>query len=412
VRTAMIALGLSLSVVGSSWAQQAVVGVATVVGSDTFKVNGTVYQVHGLDAVELQQSCYVDGQAWACGAAATRALQTLVDGATVSCTPTGGQNGNATFAVCTSQGLDVGETLVMDGWAVANPAQSDAYVAAEKMARAASVGIWRASFVPPSDFRADIAAIEKSYLQQASAAILADADKTLVAAPGVDLFPDVIVPNAGAKERAAMTAQTVLLRSLSPSFIENALGPREIFSWRSVARVLEDWRKSAVGTVVTGARGPIWAGLLSHEHRTERVKNESEYYEAMRRSSAQWIAQGRQPVLLTPQTIPGWVSQWFKSLPPKGAVITKKDGLAGKGYLGTIDGVDVYSGTPMPTDNSLLLPQDLLTGVSYGKNANGGILDLDPSSVSAFEMAFRFSISLEWKPDQVVWIYYPLEDHQ
>ena len=37
------------------------------------------------------------------------------------CMPTGGQSGNATFAVCTSQGLDIGQTMVMDGWAVANP---------------------------------------------------------------------------------------------------------------------------------------------------------------------------------------------------------------------------------------------------------------------------------------------------
>jgi len=389
------------------------VGVATVVGSDRLTVNGTIYQLNGLDAVELQQSCYVDGSAWACGAAATRALQTLVDGAMVTCTPTGRQSGNATFAVCTSGGLDVGETMIMDGWAVANPSQSDAYVAAEKMARAASVGIWRASFVPPSDFRDDIVAIEKSYVQQASASILADAEKTFGAATGVDIFPGTIVANAGAKERAAMTDQRVLVPNLSPAFIDNAIGPREIFSWRAVARVLENWRKSAVGSVVTGARSPIWDGLLRHEHRTERVKTESEYYQAMRQDSAQWIAQGRQPVLLTPQTIPGWVTQWFKGLPPKGAVVARKDGgLVGKGYLGTIDGVDVYSGTPMPTDNSVLLPQDLLISASYGKNANGTILDLDRNSVTTSELAFRYSIALEWKPDQVVWLYYPFEDHQ
>src|SRR4051794_37517522 len=93
VRTAVTALGLSLSVAGSSWAQQPVVGVATVVGSDRLTVNGTIYQLNGLDAVELQQSCYVDGSAWACGAAATRALQTLVDGVMVTCTPTGRQSG-------------------------------------------------------------------------------------------------------------------------------------------------------------------------------------------------------------------------------------------------------------------------------------------------------------------------------
>ena len=80
--------------------------------------------------------------------------------------------------------------------------------------------------------------------------------------------------------------------------------------------------------------------------------------------------------------------------------------------MGTIDGVDVYSGTPMPTDNSLLLPQDLLTSASYGRNAKGTILDLDQSSVTARELAFRYAIALEWKPDQVVWLFYPFEDRQ
>jgi len=80
--------------------------------------------------------------------------------------------------------------------------------------------------------------------------------------------------------------------------------------------------------------------------------------------------------------------------------------------MGTIDGVDVYSGTPMPTDNSILLPQDLLTALSYGKNANGTILDLDASSVSTPDLAFRYSIALEWKPEQVVWLFYPFEDKQ
>src|SRR5690242_18925541 len=101
------------------------------VGSDRLTVNGTTFQLNGMDAVELQQSCFVDGQSWACGAAATRALQTLVDGATVTCTPTGGQSDNAPLAVSSTQGPYIGETMVIVGCAVANPFQSDAYVAAE-----------------------------------------------------------------------------------------------------------------------------------------------------------------------------------------------------------------------------------------------------------------------------------------
>ena len=64
----------------------------------------------------------------------------------------------------------------------------------------------------------------------------------------------------------------------------------------------------------------------------------------------------------------------------------------------------------MPTDNSVLLPADLLISDSYRKNANGAILALDQSSVTTPEFVFRYSIALAWKPDEVVWLHYPLED--
>ena len=413
MRAAVTALGLSLSVIGASWAQApSVVGPATTLGSDTLAVNGTDFQLSGLDAVEIQQSCFVDGQAWACGAAATRALQTLVDGVTVSCTPTGETNGDLKFAVCTSEGQDVGETMVQDGWAVANPSQSDAYVAAEKAARDASVGIWRGSFLPPSDFRQDIAAIEKSYVELADASILADAEKTLDAATGVDFFAGAHLATIGPEENREMSDQQVRIHNQSPGFIATAIPTQDIFSWPAVSDVLESWRGAAVASLVRGARSPIWDGLLSHEHRVAEVQDEGEYYLALRRYAAPWIEQGRQPILLTPQSIPGWVNRWFNGGPPQGGTIEKKQQGITKGYLGTIDGIDVYSGAPMPTDTSILLPADLLVSATYRKDANGAILDLDQSSVNAPELVFRYSIALEWKPDEIVWLHYPYEDHQ
>ncbi len=408
MRAAVLALGLSWALMGSAWAQQP--GPATVVGSDALKVNGTVFRLNGLDAVEIHQFCFVDGQAWDCGAAATRALQTLADGVMVDCTPTSETSGNVKFAVCTVQGQDIGETMVRDGWAVASP--SSPYVAAEQAARDASAGIWRGSFVAPSDFRQDIAAIEKSYLDQADATILADAEKNLDAATSISVFANAHIATLGPEEDGKTSDRQIRIHSLPPGFITDAVSPEEIFSWRAVARVLEKWRLAAVASVITGARSPIWEGVLSHAHRIETAQNATEYYRALSRFSTQWIAEGRQPILLTPPAMPQWIDHWFNSEPPEGAVVQKKADVAIPGYYGTIDGVDVYTGTPMPTDNAILLPQDLLVSASYRKNADGAILDLDQSSVATPELVFRYSIALEWKPDEIVWVHYAQEDRE
>jgi hypothetical protein len=142
------------------------------------------------------------------------------------------------------------------------------------------------------------------------------------------------------------------------------------------------------------------------------VKNEADYYEAMRRYATPWIEQGRQPLLLTPPSIPGWVTRWLGGNPPEGSKVEKKPGLAQRGYLGTIDGIDIYAGTPMPTDISVLLPADLLGSATYRKNAQGSILELDPSSQATPDLVFHYAMGLEWKPDEIFWLHYPYEDHQ
>jgi endonuclease YncB( thermonuclease family) len=405
-------LGLSLSVVGTPWAAEAVTGPARVTGSDTLTVNGIHFQLSGLDAVELQQSCFVDGQAWACGAAATRALQTLIEGVTITCTPTGETNGDAQFATCTSGDEDIGENLMQNGWAVANPSQSEVYVALEKEARDDAVGIWRGSFLPPAGFRQKVAGIEKSYLAKADASIWAEAEKALELTTSIDFFAGARLASVGPDDGRQILDQKVSVHNLSPGFITDALSTQDIFSWPAVSEVLEQWRGSAVASLLRAARDPIWDDLLAHDHRVADVKNETDYYEAMRRYAAPWIEQGRQPILLTPQSIPGWVSRWLNGEPPQGSKVEKKAGISQQGYLGTVDGVDIYAGAPMPTDMSVLLPDDLLVSATYRKNADGTILELDQSSESTPDLVFRYAIALEWKPDEIYWLHYPYEDHQ
>jgi hypothetical protein len=133
----------------------------------------------------------------------------------------------------------------------------------------------------------------------------------------------------------------------------------------------------------------------------------------MRRHAAPWIEQGRQPVLLVnAPMLPPWIGGWFRGHAPARAEITAKTDIETEGYLGTVDGIDVYVGRTSGRD-SLLLPEDILVSAGYRTNADGGILAIEPDSADDLgELVFRYSIALEWKPDTIVWLHYPYEDHE
>ncbi len=176
-RSLLILLALALATPASAQ----VTGRAAAMGSDTLFLNGQVYQLFGIDGVEFHQFCFVDGEPWACGASATRAMQSLVDPVVITCTPTGDTNGEAIYAVCTSADGDLATTMTQQGWALANRDQSDDYVAAEEEARAAGNGIWRGVSIEPWTYRAQMAAIAQRYGEMIAEPLRAEAEQALTA---------------------------------------------------------------------------------------------------------------------------------------------------------------------------------------------------------------------------------------
>jgi hypothetical protein len=60
-----------------------------------------------------------------------------------------------TVAVCAVAGQDVGAWLVRDGWALAFRTYSLDYIDEEEAARTATRGLWRGTFTPPWQWRAE-----------------------------------------------------------------------------------------------------------------------------------------------------------------------------------------------------------------------------------------------------------------
>jgi endonuclease YncB( thermonuclease family) len=129
-------------------------GRAHVADGDSIEIAGVRVRLEGIDAPELHQSCTDrGGQSWPCGRIATDELRAHLAGRELVCRPSGQDRYRRLLAVCTlPDGSDVNAWLVRQGWALAD-GRERVYQAEQEQARSARRGIWRGTFMPPSEWR-------------------------------------------------------------------------------------------------------------------------------------------------------------------------------------------------------------------------------------------------------------------
>jgi endonuclease YncB( thermonuclease family) len=121
-----------------------ITGKATVIDGGTIQIGDHRIHLFGLDAPHGDQMCVDNGQSWNCGQQATWALAYELAEHWVTCRDTGMGSTQSTTAVCYIGGTrDVGERMVRQGWARADPYIRQNYVPAEAEARANRAGLWR-----------------------------------------------------------------------------------------------------------------------------------------------------------------------------------------------------------------------------------------------------------------------------
>jgi endonuclease YncB( thermonuclease family) len=132
-----------------------VIGRADVIDGDTIKVAGTSIRLQGIDAPESLQACIdTDGREWACGKAATQALAKLLAAGPVACDSAGKDRYGRLLAFCRTGEIEVNRWLVAHGWAWAFVKYDARYLADERRAKSANLGIWKGKADPPWDWRA------------------------------------------------------------------------------------------------------------------------------------------------------------------------------------------------------------------------------------------------------------------
>jgi endonuclease YncB( thermonuclease family) len=133
---------------------QDVSGPARASDGDTLNLTGVRVRLHGIDAVELAQSCSRDGTSWACGREAADRLSSLVAGKSVRCEQRDMDDYGRIVATCRVGGTDLSAAMVDAGFAIALPQFTTAYIALEARAREQRRGIWAGAFERPGDYRA------------------------------------------------------------------------------------------------------------------------------------------------------------------------------------------------------------------------------------------------------------------
>ncbi len=128
-------------------------GQASVIDGDTLEIHGQRIRLHGIDAPESGQLCYIGGKRWRCGKDAANVLADLIDRRPVTCQERDRDRYGRIVAVCRFAGVDLGAWLVTSGLALAYRRYSTAYVSHEDAARVAKAGMWRGEFVPPWEWR-------------------------------------------------------------------------------------------------------------------------------------------------------------------------------------------------------------------------------------------------------------------
>lgn len=140
------------------FAAKIVEGRATGSGGDVIRINGTTIRLSGIEAPEADQKCVgANKKKWACGEAASSALQKIIKGKTVRCEVSGADAAGRALGVCqtvnTGNSQDVAATLVKEGAVFAEGGLFASYSSLEKEAQGRKAGLWKGEADRPADYR-------------------------------------------------------------------------------------------------------------------------------------------------------------------------------------------------------------------------------------------------------------------
>ena len=129
----------------------------SVIDGDSLKRDKKRYRLHGIDAPELKQLCWIDDQPWSCGEASRNYLMAIQGKEGMLCIKLDEDRYRRDIVKCsvqTKDGIeDVGSIMLEEGYALAYRQYSKEYIEEEKRAKDNKRGIWKSKFMYPWEWR-------------------------------------------------------------------------------------------------------------------------------------------------------------------------------------------------------------------------------------------------------------------
>lgn len=130
-----------------------IIGKPKIIDGDTIHIKNDKIRLHGIDAPETKQKCIFQKKEWSCGKQSTIELKKLIDNQIISCTTTDIDIYKRYVAICSTNEINLNQTMVKKGWALAYRYYSNDYIIEEKYARENQLGIWKSQFEKPYVYR-------------------------------------------------------------------------------------------------------------------------------------------------------------------------------------------------------------------------------------------------------------------
>ena len=128
-------------------------GYAKIIDGDTIHINKNKIRLHGIDAPETNQKCFIDFKKWDCGKNSTLYLKKLISKKIVQCKIKGKDNYERLIGICFVNKKNLNKLMVINGWAIAYTYYSKDYINEEYIAKKNKRGLWKGSFEEPYLFR-------------------------------------------------------------------------------------------------------------------------------------------------------------------------------------------------------------------------------------------------------------------
>jgi endonuclease YncB( thermonuclease family) len=126
-------------------------GVPRIANGNTLTFEGQSVRLQDMDAFGATQTCERSSIPYQCGARAAAFLTGLIAGRPVWCFGDRRDRHNRALAHCFAGQTDLGRSMVLAGWAVADHGQE--YAAEMTQARSERAGAWAGTFTRPRDWR-------------------------------------------------------------------------------------------------------------------------------------------------------------------------------------------------------------------------------------------------------------------